>query len=428
MTKVSIIVPVYNAQDRIRKCIDSVLSQEYTDYELILVNDGSSDDTEKILNEYGSKDDRIVVVHKENSGPSDTRNMGISLAKGEYIQFLDADDWLTHDSTKVLVRQMEETGADMVVADFYRVVGNSVSRKGSIISNESMTLQEYAQNMMDSPADYYYGVLWNKLYKKDIIVEHDIKMDKELSFCEDFVFNLEYLLHCKTISPLQIPVYYYVKSDDSLVAQNLNVANIIKMKTSIYTYYDNFFKDILDEKQYAKDRIDIAKFLVSAATDEMTIPLLPGTKKLGSENVRLFYEDKGKPTPVELSYYIDKAFEKYLNSIALKYGLDVKDIKVFYALYKAESISSPKEISDFTGIPQTLILISLEKLVSHEFVDIKLPFKVSITDKSEELRNDVDVAISDLYKLIYKDFSEEDRKRNEEMILKMYDNVKGSLV
>ena len=105
MTAVSIIVPVYNAEKAIGKCIESILSQEFTDFELLLINDGSKDNSGAVLDEYAAKDSRIRVIHKTNSGVSATRNLGLKEAKGDYIQFLDADDWMTSDSTKLLYRE-----------------------------------------------------------------------------------------------------------------------------------------------------------------------------------------------------------------------------------------------------------------------------------------------------------------------------------
>ena len=115
MPKVSIIVPVYNAENAIERCIDSILNQEYQDFELLLIDDGSKDSSPKILDRRAAEDDRIIVIHKANSGVSDTRNTGIDKAQGTYIQFLDADDWITNDSTKMLVRTAEERDADLVV-------------------------------------------------------------------------------------------------------------------------------------------------------------------------------------------------------------------------------------------------------------------------------------------------------------------------
>ena len=125
---VSIIVPVYNAEKCLKRWVDSILGQEYKDLELILVDDGSQDASGAICDTYRRADARVRVIHKENSGVSDTRNRGIEAAEGTYLQFVDSDDWLTADATKLMVRAAEEHDCDLVIADFYRVVGALVSR------------------------------------------------------------------------------------------------------------------------------------------------------------------------------------------------------------------------------------------------------------------------------------------------------------
>ena len=154
MKKVSIIVPVYNAQNSIGRCIESILNQDYENIELIAVNDGSKDNSGKILDEYAAKDSRMIVIHKTNSGVSDTRNIAIARASGTYLQFLDADDYIPVDSTKSMVRALEENNVDLVVSDFYRVVKDNLSLKGSIVNDKILTRNEYASLMAESPDEY----------------------------------------------------------------------------------------------------------------------------------------------------------------------------------------------------------------------------------------------------------------------------------
>ncbi|MBQ1304531.1 MAG: glycosyltransferase family 2 protein, partial [Erysipelotrichaceae bacterium] len=164
MSRVSIIVPVYNGGKVLERCVDSILTQDHRDLEVLLVDDGSKDDSLQIMQEYAKKDPRVIAIHKENGGVSSTRNLGLERATGDYVQFMDVDDWLPFDSTKQLVRAMEENSCDMVIGDFYRVIDDNVSRKGSIREGGIITRNQYADEMMKTPADFYYGVLWNKLY------------------------------------------------------------------------------------------------------------------------------------------------------------------------------------------------------------------------------------------------------------------------
>ena len=129
---VSIIVPVYNAEGTLTRCIDSILNQEYNDFELLLIDDGSQDSSGAICDSYASADSRVRVVHKVNSGVSDSRNLALDMARGTYLQFLDSDDWITPNATRLLVETAEHYHCDMVISDFYRVVGKRVSHKGNI--------------------------------------------------------------------------------------------------------------------------------------------------------------------------------------------------------------------------------------------------------------------------------------------------------
>lgn len=156
---VSIIVPIYNAEATLRRCVESVLGQEYTDFELILADDGSRDGSGAICDAFARSDGRVRVLHKENSGVSDTRNQAMAMARGRYLQFLDADDWITPNATKLLVRSAEEHRCDLVISDFYRVVGDRVSPKGDIDEGGPFSREVYAAHMMENPADFYYGVL-----------------------------------------------------------------------------------------------------------------------------------------------------------------------------------------------------------------------------------------------------------------------------
>ena len=371
---VSIIVPVYNAakplgenKTVLHRCIDSILNQEYRNYELIVADDGSKDESGKILDEYAAKDERINVIHKENSGVSNTRNLAIQNARGKYIQFLDADDWITTDATKSLVRTMEESKADLVIADFYRVVGENTSHKGRIDSDKVLTRDEFADYMIQNPADYYYGVLWNKLYKKSIIDTYHLKMDASLSWSEDFIFNLEYLLHVKHVAPLQLPINYYVKTEGSLVSQSrFDIRNIVDMKLSVIKYYDNFYKSIYDEKEYTRKRPEILSFLVGFATDDSAISF--STKKLGEEIIPVAKLSDHKQDAILHNYYTTKLLERLLQRISTETGLSSNELIVIHYLSCFPNSNVTKDMSLFTDINQFLLVPLLEKLVFNEYV------------------------------------------------------------
>ena len=429
MPTVSVIIPVYNAEKNIKRCADSVLNQEYRDLELIMVDDGSKDGTAAILDELAARDERVRVIHKPNGGVSETRNRALDMAEGKYVQFLDADDWIPADSTKLLVRTMEEKNCDLVVADFYRVVGENVARKGSILNDEVMSRQDYAEYMMESPSDYYYGVLWNKLYRRDIIEEHHLRMNRELKWCEDFIFNLDYLMHVKTVAALQVPVYYYVKTEGSLVAQSMKLTNIVKMKTSIYQYYDRFYRNVLSEEEYRRVRPEIASFLIAAASDDAVIPLMPGTKKLGEEGVPVYFSTEKRDNIITTAYYLNKAYDKLLNAVAMKHDLDLRDVRVYVSIHEAGMVKTQKEISDFTGIPQVLVLSSMQKLSSRGLIETHIDtadrgMSASMKiNETNELSDDIDTAMQDLGRICLADLSEEEVLK----VISLYNKINHNL-
>lgn len=366
---VSIIVPVYNGEKYIRRCVDSILHQEYTDYELLLTDDGSTDSSGKICDEYTAMDSRVRVFHKPNTGVSDTRNYAMDQARGTYLQFVDSDDWLTPDATKLFVRAAAEHHCDMVIADFYRVVGKRISHKGDIEEEGVLGREAYAAHMMANPADFYYGVLWNKLYRRDIVKKHQLRMDAALSWCEDFLFNLEYIYHAKTFYALQAPVYYYVKTEGSLVSQGMSLSKTIKMKLLMFDYYNNFYKNILDEEEYEKNRLQVYSFLVKAATDGLVpLSILPGSKKLGDERTGIFSGAVDSDGIIMEAYRERKLLERYMETIAVKNDLTLNDVKVLFYLSQYSRFQSRKELADFVNLSRRALSVSLQRLVSKGYL------------------------------------------------------------
>ena len=334
--KVSIIVPVYNAEKGLARCVDSILNQEFRDFELILMDDGSRDGSGAICDGYARADARVVVVHKENTGVSDTRNQAIARARGTFLQFVDSDDWLTADATKLMVRAAEETGCDLVIADFYRVVGEMVSRKGDIDADQVIGREAFVGFMMENPADYYYGVLWNKLYRREIVESHGIRMDAKISWCEDFLFNLEYVRYATTFYALRTPVYYYVKTKGSLVNQKISLSRTVEMKLAMFECYNDFFKHVLDEEAYERKRLQVYHFLVDAAKDGFVFPAtIPGTQKLGEERSQALQEVISEDGIIVERYRDRKLIERYLESVALKYDMTMAELSLL--LYRKDA-------------------------------------------------------------------------------------------
>ncbi len=331
--KVSIIIPCYNSEAYLGACMDSVLAQTMEDFEAILIDDGSVDGTLAVAQAYAGRDARVRVVHKQNAGVSAARNDAMRLARGRYLQFLDSDDWITPDATRLLVTTAQQTGCEMVVADFYRVMGERVSRKGDIAKEGVLTREEYAAYMMENPALFYYGVLWNKLYVRSIVAEHRLEMNEELRYCEDFLFNLEYMLHARTYCALQVPIYYYVKTRNSLTAQAA-LRSTLRVKRKAFACYNRFYKSVMDEEEYEKSRLKVYRFLVDAAGDGAVPPaVLPNSKKLGAERSRVAQELLNGSGPLHSAYRDRKLLEQYLETAALKNDLSLQDITLLHGAF-----------------------------------------------------------------------------------------------
>lgn len=212
---VSIIIPVYNSEKFLEDLLDDLVAQSYPYFEVIVINDGSKDDSEAILKRYSQKDDRIRYITVENSGVSEARNKGISLARGKYIRFIDADDRLDADSVEYMVKTaQEDESVDLVIGSFRSIPEVNLYYGEHAITGKQ-TLEKMSLDLLFNIRSFYYGVVWNKLYKKEIIQKNNLKFNKDIAWCEDFLFNLEYFKCCRYfyILPFEKKIYNYIQHE-----------------------------------------------------------------------------------------------------------------------------------------------------------------------------------------------------------------------
>lgn len=434
---VSIIVPAYNAKDYIGRCVDSILNQEYQNLEILLMDDGSSDGTDVLLDAYAKKDARVRVIHQKNSGVSATRNHALDLAHGEFIQFADSDDWLTPDSTKLFVRSMlkgreeEDPGSggkngsgtspeaghgkrcDMVIADFYRVTGKRVSQKGDIDADHLMDRREFASYMIENPADFYYGVLWNKFFRRSIIEEHQIRMDVELDWCEDFLFNLEYIRYAEGIRAIQAPVYYYMNRKDSLVSQGMSISNTIRMKSTVFDYYNAFYRDVYEE-DYDEVKQKVRMFLISTAWDGFVMPsVVPGTAKLGEERMKLAGQSVSLTQGILADlYYFRKLLEYYLGLSAMLKQITLDEALLLLLLENCRQFEDRKEIAELAGLNVQKTTRALQRLKHEKLIefdpDAEERISIELLEKSQAYLDEIHHAAEECRRACLKDFSKED--------------------
>lgn len=204
--KISIIMPVYNASRYLSKALDSVIQQTHQSWELIAINDGSKDNSGAILDEYALKDARIRVVHQPNQGVAATRQLGISMAQGDYCIHLDSDDWVEPDYLSSLLLKAEETDADMVWCDCF-------------VDEDSLWSMPCAENtdtmIRDILAQRYWGSLCNRLIRTAICQRKDIGFP-DCTMWEDMSFLVQNLLFCQRIAYLPRPLYHYRMNQESL--------------------------------------------------------------------------------------------------------------------------------------------------------------------------------------------------------------------
>ena len=269
--QISLIIPVYNAEKTLRRCLESVAAQTQPGLQVLLVDDGSQDGSAAICAEFAARDGRFQLLRQENAGVSAARNHGLAAAEGEYLMFADADDYLPADAAEQFLRAAEGSGADLVISDFYRVSGELVEQKGDIHEEGALDQRAFARYMMEKPSDFYYGVMWNKLYRRALVTEHAMELDCRVKWCEDLLFNLQFLGHVQTVYVLRKPLYYYVNNANSLAKQNATLGNWVRMKRMVYEQYKALFED-LGMYERPSDILKVSRFFMTVATDGVVLP------------------------------------------------------------------------------------------------------------------------------------------------------------
>ena len=247
--KISIIVPVYNVEKYLHRCVDSILSQTFTDFELLLIDDGSKDKSGAICDEYAGHDKRIRVFHKANGGASSARNVGLDNAKGEYICFCDADDWVDSSWLQLFVGKFPK---DLIVQGFYYKMDDASNWNKCRMKSTSMDVVE--------ALDYLYGIsnmgyLWCRCFKKTIITDNHIRFNNNFAVREDYDFILSYNTHISKMTLLDNYTYYYIMPD-FLGRKYSKVKNISDMDCiiSVYDKLNFILKGNLDKK-YVFDEV-----------------------------------------------------------------------------------------------------------------------------------------------------------------------------
>lgn len=244
---VSVIVPVYNAERYIDKCIESIIEQTYKNIEVILIDDGSTDNSKKNIEKYMIEDERLKYFYQDNSGPSVARNRGISEANGKFIIFIDSDDWIDPNMFKEMLDEMNNKKCDLVLCDFV------LETEEKSIYNKIM--QEHDINVVGLKKRLINGETINsqchRVYRKDIIVNNNLKFNEKLKVGEDQIFNMEYINHINNVSYIEKGFYHYrMVSGSTCRKVHENQLMMLEYQQSIRNNIINMWKDDVCEYRY----------------------------------------------------------------------------------------------------------------------------------------------------------------------------------
>ena len=242
--KISVIVPVYKVEKYLNKCVDSIINQTYKNLEIILVDDGSPDNCGKICDEYAKKDSRIKVIHKENGGVSSARNAGLDVVTGDYIGFVDSDDWIEPDMYEFLIKLVDIYNADVAQCGFIRDDGkfsfkNVSTRNDNIILNSNEVIKRLTGN-------YCHRSLWDKIYKKELF--NELYFEDNLAYAEDTYINYKIFKKINRLVYSNNIKYHYFINEKSCVKSIISDKN-----------FDDIivFKNILESE---KNNVDLLKY------------------------------------------------------------------------------------------------------------------------------------------------------------------------
>lgn len=223
---VSIVIPIYNSGKYLEQCIVSVLNQTYFYMEIILINDGSTDNSADICNQFADKDRRIKVIHQKNGGVSLARNVGIENSQGEYICFIDSDDYIENNMIAYLVSSFENNDVDLAMCGYY--INN---KKMDNNSNVNRIFNRIETAQIVSGLKYNYrGYLWNKMFKTDIIKNYNLSFSSDYYICEDALFCQKYIKYIDKSVCLSEAKYHYIKHENSAMRQKLNTKRFSVLK------------------------------------------------------------------------------------------------------------------------------------------------------------------------------------------------------
>lgn len=284
MKKISFIIPVYNAEKYINRCLENMLKYKGEDVEFIIINDGSTDSSDDILKKYEKKDKRIVYINKNNTGVSNSRNIGMKKATGEYIAFIDIDDYLEENSIDGLINVLKSSDADLYIMPYYlnkdenkknveysflkTKIYNTREQIYGIIPNIIGCVDEQGNRITN-----IMGSVWSKIFKSNIIKKYNITMNESIEITEDMIFLIEYIMHCNEIKIIDYYFYNYtIENNQSLGRKyKINLYNELQISLNniekILEKRNIVFRNVIEYRRF----FDIYVSIINECKNSTTI-------------------------------------------------------------------------------------------------------------------------------------------------------------
>lgn len=258
MPLISIIVPVYNVENYLSQCIESIINQTYRNIEIILIDDGSTDNSGKICDEYAEKDSRIMVLHQSNGGHTKARQAGLAKSSGEYIAFIDSDDWIDNDLYEKMIRILNKFKVDIIESGHICEYGDKSIKELPVIDKglykDKKLFEELYPKMICDEKSVSCGIhpsLWTKLFKRDCLAEILMDLDNDILIGEDAACVYAVLSEIKSIYVMDMTEYHYRRRNNSVVSLKMDFNDLQLIYDFLYKYYKrNKNKEILLEQLY----------------------------------------------------------------------------------------------------------------------------------------------------------------------------------
>ena len=244
---VSVVIPAYNVTKTLQRLLECLLNQTWQNLQIILVDDGSEDGTVLMAREAAEKDPRLTVVTQGNLGISYARNAGLALCEGKYIRFIDADDTLPLDSIERMVRRAEKDGSELVIGGYDQYFGERRSFHNLAGRDDTVPCDDMMRHLCDHANSYFYGVLWNKLFLREIAEKQNCRFQENLTWGEDFAFVMDYLAGVSMVSFMKDSLYDYRRSANSTSIRQVldcvkHPAENTRIKGDLYRHLKDMYR------------------------------------------------------------------------------------------------------------------------------------------------------------------------------------------